>query len=125
MKFGFFDEKELQSPKDSHKSPFPHVVRDELLNLLNRIRREWGKPVIVNSGYRSPEYNATIPGAVPNSYHTKGAAADIRPDDPSLISEFQDLCLELNKDGGVGLYDAFVHVDVRGHHAFWDYRSSK
>lgn len=34
MKYGFFDEKELQSPKDSHKSPFPHVVRDELLNLL-------------------------------------------------------------------------------------------
>lgn len=123
MKFGFFDEKELQSPKDSHKSPFTHVVRDELLNLLNRIRREWGKPVLVNSGYRSPEYNATIKGAVPNSYHTKGMAADIRPDDPSLISEFQDLCLELNKDGGVGLYDGFVHVDVRGHHAYWDYRT--
>lgn len=125
MKFGFFDEKELQSPKDPHKSPFTHVVRDELLNLLNRIRREWGKPVIVNSGYRSPEYNAAIKGAVTNSYHTKGMAADIRPDDPSLISEFQDLCLELNKDGGVGLYDNRVHVDVRGHHAYWDYRSSK
>lgn len=125
MKFGFFDEKELQSPKDTHKSPFTHVVRDELLNLLNRIRREWGKPVIVNSGYRSPEYNAAIKGAVTNSYHTKGMAADIRPDDPSLISEFQDLCLELNKDGGVGLYDGFVHVDVRGRHAYWDYRSRK
>lgn len=60
MKYGFFDEKELQSPNDPHKSPFPHVVRDELLNLLNRIRREWGKPVIVNSGYRSPEYNARL-----------------------------------------------------------------
>ena len=83
MKFGYFDEKELQSPNDPHKSPFPHVVRDELLNLLNRIRREWGKPVIVNSGYRSPEYNAAIKGAVSNSYHTKGMAADIRPDDPS------------------------------------------
>ena len=123
MKYGFFDEKELQSPNDPHKSPFTHVVRDELLNLLNRIRREWGKPVIVNSGYRSPEYNAAIKGAVTNSYHTKGMAADIRPDDPSLISEFQDLCLELNKDGGVGLYDGFVHVDVRGHHAYWDYRT--
>ena len=123
MKFGYFDERELQSPNDTHKSPFQHVVRDELLNLLNRIRREWGKPVIVNSGYRSPEYNAAIKGAVTNSYHTKGMAADIRPDDPSLISEFQDLCLELNKDGGVGLYDAFVHVDVRGHHAYWDYRT--
>ena len=107
MKFGYFDEMELQSPKDPHKSPFPHVVRDELLNLLNRIRREWGKPVIVNSGYRSPEYNATIPG------------------DPRLIPEFQDMCLELNKDGGVGLYDGFVHVDVRGRHAYWDYRSRK
>lgn len=125
MKYGFFDGKELQSPNDPHKSPFQHVVRDELLNLLNRIRREWGKPVIVNSGYRSPEYNATIPGAVPNSYHTKGMAADIRPDDPRLIPEFQDLCLELNKDGGVGLYDGFVHVDVRGRHAYWDYRSRK
>ena len=122
MKYGYFDEKELQSPKDPNKSPFPHVVRDELLNLLNRIRREWGKPVLVNSGYRSPEYNATITGAVANSYHTKGMAADIRPDDPRLIPELQDLCLELNKEGGVGLYDSFVHVDVRGHRARWDYR---
>lgn len=42
MRYGFFDEKELQSPNDPHQSPFPHVVRDELLNLLNRIRRQWG-----------------------------------------------------------------------------------
>ena len=45
-------------------------------NLLDPIRKLWGKPIIVNSGYRSPEVNKLVGGAV-NSQHLKGEAADI------------------------------------------------
>lgn len=39
--------------------------------------REWyGKPVYVNSGYRCPQLNRILGGAV-NSQHMKGEAADI------------------------------------------------
>lgn len=45
--------------------------------LLQPVRNEWGKPMHINSGYRSAAVNALVGGAK-NSYHTKGLAADIR-----------------------------------------------
>lgn len=119
MKIGYFDTKELAS-KDGQRSPFgEQQVRSELLFLLNRIRTAWGRPIIVNSAYRSPEHNRAV-GGVENSYHVQGLAADIRPENLEDLPELQNLCLELNSDGGVGLYDSFVHVDARGFKARWD-----
>nr|DAH48539.1 MAG TPA: peptidase [Caudoviricetes sp.] len=119
MKIGYFDTKELAS-KDGQRSPFgEQQVRSELLFLLNRIRTAWGRPIIVNSAYRSPEHNRAV-GGVENSYHVQGLAADIRPEHQEDLPELQDLCLDLNADGGVGLYDSFVHVDARGFKARWD-----
>ncbi|WP_418497706.1 YcbK family protein [Duodenibacillus massiliensis] len=121
MKIGYFDTRELAS-KDGAPSPYgEQQVRSELLFLLNRIRTKWGRPIIVNSAYRSPAHNAAV-GGVENSYHVKGLAADIRPESLDDLSELQDLCLELNGDGGVGLYNTFVHVDARGTRARWDNR---
>ncbi len=121
MRAGFFDAKELAS-RDGAASPYgPMHVRPELLHLLNRIRRSFGKPIIVNSAYRSPEHNKTV-GGVENSFHVQGLAADIRPESLDDLNDFQDLCLDLNLDGGVGLYDTFVHVDARGVKARWDNR---
>lgn len=45
-------------------------------HLLDPIRSRWGAPIKVNSGYRSPELNRRVGGAV-NSQHLKGEAADI------------------------------------------------
>lgn len=42
---------------------------------MQRIRSVLGTPVLVSSGYRSPELNRLIGGAT-NSAHTKGLAAD-------------------------------------------------
>ena len=45
-------------------------------NLLQPLREMYGKPIRVNSGYRSPLVNKAIGGA-PLSQHVKGQAADI------------------------------------------------
>lgn len=45
-------------------------------NVLDPLREWFGKPIYVNSGYRSPQLNRLVGGAV-NSQHTKGEAADI------------------------------------------------
>ena len=45
-------------------------------NILQPLRNVYGKPIIVNSGYRSPALNAAIKGAQ-NSQHMLGQAADI------------------------------------------------
>jgi hypothetical protein len=42
---------------------------------MEKVRNLLGKPISVNSGYRSPELNAAIGGA-PTSQHTKGEACD-------------------------------------------------
>ena len=121
MRYGHFDEKELAS-KDGKPSPFPHVVQDELLELLNYLRERWGRPIVVNSAYRSPEHNKAV-GGVSNSFHTQGLAADIRPLKGESMTMFRALCDACNPFGGVGLYDTFVHVDCRGTRARWDERT--
>jgi zinc D-Ala-D-Ala carboxypeptidase len=45
-------------------------------NILDPLREKYGKPITVNSGYRSPIVNARVGGAK-NSDHVKGMAADI------------------------------------------------
>lgn len=43
---------------------------------LDKVRELWGKPIGVNSGYRSAELNRAVGGAK-NSQHLRGEAADI------------------------------------------------
>ena len=51
-----------------------------LITLCNKVlqpaRDMYGKPIRVNSGFRSPAVNKAVGGA-PNSQHTRGEAADI------------------------------------------------
>ena len=90
MKVGYFDTRELAS-KDGVPSPYgEQQVQSELLFLLNRIRTKWGRPIIVNSAYRSPAHNSAV-GGVESSYHVKGLAADIRPESPEDLPELQAL----------------------------------
>lgn len=44
--------------------------------VLDPLRRLYGKPIIITSGYRSQELNKKV-GGVANSWHTQGNAADI------------------------------------------------
>lgn len=55
-------------------------VLDNLYRLaatLEEVRNAVGGPILVSSGYRSPEVNAALPGASPTSAHMDGLAADI------------------------------------------------
>ena len=44
--------------------------------VLQPLRKAWGGPLVINSGYRSPELNEAV-GGVPGSQHVRGEAADI------------------------------------------------
>lgn len=46
------------------------------VNVLDPIRSNWGEPLIVTSGYRSPGLNVAVCG-VPGSAHLVGSAVDI------------------------------------------------
>lgn len=51
-------------------------LRMLIIFVLDPIRRKYGKPICVNSGYRSPALNKAVGGAK-NSQHLKGQAVDI------------------------------------------------
>ncbi|BCM86971.1 YcbK family protein [Methylobacterium indicum] len=67
-------------------------------------------PVMVTSGYRTPEHNAALENAARNSMHLYGFAADIqvRGYPPRAVA----LAASFFSGGGIGLYDSFTHLDV-------------
>lgn len=83
-----------------------------LIEVLERIRKLVNSPVIINSGYRTPEWNAKV-GGTKCSYHMKGMAADIvvKGHTTKEIAKIADEIMKSH--GGVIRYTNFVHVDVR------------
>ena len=55
-----------------------NISTDKLLKTCDTIRSYLQRPVIIVSGTRCKEYNASLKGSVPNSGHITGEAADIR-----------------------------------------------
>ena len=99
-----------------------------LATTLQVIRAKIGQPLVIVSGYRTPEHNRTCGGAT-NSYHLSAQAADIRCgglDAVELHAVIRDLIASgYVHDGGLGLYDTFVHYDIRAVPYRWDERKKK
>lgn len=87
-------------------------IDDHLVSILDILRNQVGKPVIITSGYRTPEWNKKCNGAK-YSYHMRGMAADIRVNGISA----KELADKLNKivpnECGIIVYNSWVHFDVR------------
>lgn len=87
-------------------------IDDYLYTILDILRNKLEKPVIITSGYRTPEWNAKCGGAK-YSYHMRGMAADIRVDGISS----KELANKLNEivpdECGIIVYKNWVHFDVR------------
>ena len=65
--------------------------------VLDPLRKAYGKPIIVTSGYRCEKLNKAVGGAA-SSQHVKGQAADIRSvaDTPEENKKIFDLAVKLN-----------------------------
>lgn len=101
----------------------PVSVRAELIKLarnLELMRRKYGRPIQVISGYRCPSYNTKIGGAS-NSQHMYGKAADLYSTQATQDGlEGAALAVSAFKGGGIGKYPAGgIHVDQRGYPARW------
>jgi zinc D-Ala-D-Ala carboxypeptidase len=62
---------------DNNPSPAAYENLIRLANLLEQVRKLLGKPLLINSGYRSKEVNDAV-GSKDSSQHRIGCAADIR-----------------------------------------------
>ena len=112
----------------SHPEVYNIPSHEAIANLTNLskwlevLRERAGTPIIINSGYRSPQLNRKIGGAA-NSNHLTGCAVDIRTSGMEqaicyaaiLINyakesqhDFDELLIEKNRYGAV-----WVHFAVR------------
>jgi uncharacterized protein YcbK (DUF882 family) len=96
------------------------AVDVQLLELLEKIRDHFGsKPVTITSGCRCLKHNHDI-GSLDTSQHVRGIACDFRIKgiEPQLIYDY----INDWHDGGLGIYNSWIHLDVRGKRARWDNR---
>lgn len=97
------------------------LVAPRLVMVLQSLRSHFCAAVTINSGYRTPQYNARV-GGVTDSQHCYGTAADIsvRGQTPAAVAAY---ARQLMPDwGGVGVYSqkGFTHIDVREAKADWN-----
>lgn len=101
-----FKAKEFAS-KDGYDKIVLHLP---MVRQLQKIRDHFGKPVTINSGYRSRTHNKNV-GGTSNSFHVKGRAFDIVVKDiqPADVARY---AAEIGIKGIIR-YNTFTHVDSR------------
>lgn len=94
------------------------LISDELVEVLQKIRQHFGRPVTINSAYRTTAYNKKV-GGESDSQHLYGTAADIKVSGvaPKLVADYAETLLP--NTGGIGRYSSFTHVDVRKEKKRW------
>ena len=109
-----FKPSEIASPDDDSL-----LVDEEALDRLEEVRGRLGKPMHINSAYRSQAHNKDV-GGEPDSQHRKGKAFDVR-----LQGVTRTELLKAAKAAGFtgfGQYDSFMHIDT-GPARTWDKRT--
>ena len=69
----YFEYEEFDSPDIQGSG---QMMSKEMLSKLDMIREEYGKPIHINSGYRTEAHNEKV-GGKPASSHLKGLAVDL------------------------------------------------
>ena len=99
--------------------------------ILDPLRRIYGKPIIITSGYRCPKLN-TLVGGVSNSWHTQGNAADIHvaslTEATKLFSNLQkipsvDTVLFEHSNSGQWLHVQWNIAKTPRHHFNFNYKA--
>ena len=122
----------------SHPEVYNIPSHEAIANLTNLtkwleiLRKTRGEPIVINSGYRSPQLNRKIGGAA-NSNHLTGCAVDIRVLGMEQLlryatilldyadeskQDFDELLIEKNRYGAIWLHFAVRQKDNRRKVAF-------
>jgi uncharacterized protein YcbK (DUF882 family) len=119
-----FTKKEFDSKDGSEMPQDVFVNIQKLANQLQVLRDYLGKQISINSAYRSPSHNKSVGGAK-NSQHLYGKASDITVKEmtPKQVYDAIEILISNGSmlQGGLGLYNTFVHYDFRGNKSRWDF----
>lgn len=89
------------------------AIRLLVLNVLQPLRDKVGRPIVINSGYRTKELNKAI-GGYKYSQHMRGEAADCHCGCTLQVLMFAQTILRhsIPFDQMV-LYDTFIHISLK------------
>ena len=106
-----------QLTKNFRLSEFGDVPKKYIDNItevaveLQKVRDILCNPIIITSGYRSPEYNKAIGGAR-HSQHLFGKAADSKMLGVDS-KEYLAYLIRYTDFNGFGISDSYIHSDTR------------
>ena len=93
---------------------YPVVFIDtDLVKILQGIRNAFGKPVNINSGFRTYEHNKSVGGST-NSAHLLGKAADISIRGIKAADLARGAAALYGRTSAIGLHEPenYVHIDI-------------
>jgi hypothetical protein len=93
------------------------LISSDTVEKIQNVRDYFGKPVTINSAYRTATHNASVGGAT-GSQHVKGTACDIVVEGVPSNAVASYLEAKYPKSG-IGLYNSFTHIDSRGYKSYW------
>jgi zinc D-Ala-D-Ala carboxypeptidase len=91
------------------------------MDQLEMIRGMFHFPMRINSGYRCQKHNDSLLNSSPNSWHTKGKAADISWDEFDAKTKHRLLEKSIRYFEGIGIGKSYLHVDLGGEEKVWVY----
>ena len=97
------------------------LVHQKLVVYLQQVRDHFGKPLIITSGYRTVTHNSKV-GGVADSQHIFGSAVDCYIPGIAVSDLYSYFCEIAGNSCGIGIYNNFVHFDVRPTKSRWDSR---
>ena len=115
----YFNYEEFDSPDIQGSG---QLMDEKMLSMLDEVREMYGKPISINSGYRTIRHNAKV-GGKSKSSHLKGLAVDIA----CSTSRDRYSLLEALKSVGfnrIGIAKSFIHVDLdfdKTQNVIWTY----
>lgn len=90
-----------------------------LLMMLDHLRELCGFPLVINSAYRTKQWDLER-GRTGEGYHTKGRAVDIACTDASRRAWIVAKAIEAGFKG-IGVSSTYIHLDNRSDFKLWTY----
>ena len=102
------------------------IMLEKLYNYLDNL---YGiKNILITSGYRSADFETSLPGGVANGQHPKGTAVDIivnKKSGGSVDSKLVCCAAETVGFNGIGYGGNYTHIDVRSSKSYFDETNGK
>jgi uncharacterized protein YcbK (DUF882 family) len=121
----YFTTSEFDSPD---KPGSGSLMSETIIEMLDDVRAKFGKPIVINSGYRTEKHNKKVGGkpktkTSKGSSHMYGLAVDIKCDNSS---DRYHLIFLLQETGfqRIGVGNTFIHVDIdfdKSQEVMWTY----